>query len=183
MPFVCTIDPDSIQAAFFQEGGDYLIVIPIGFDDASPLTYSLMVTLSPSGGGLLEYAFCIIEANDVEYSENQIWSGLESARFLKGDDRKDVLSLLIQCTKFLLDSVRPLSVFFCTIDTFAPEKADRKYSLVAQTFEMCGYRVRTTDPWHGQRYWRMERDAGAPVGPPEGGGHEPRRADKAPPGS
>lgn len=104
----------------------------------------------------LEYFFCIIEADNRNNTERQLWSGLDTLDIFSRENRNAILKGLLGATEMLINAAKPPKVTMCTIDTGAPEKAHRKHLLVARVFETCGYDVQCADPYHGQRVWQME---------------------------
>lgn len=170
MAFVLTLDPQEQSVTVNRHGNEIVVIVPLGYDDARPYIYSLMLGLSPMAGGDLEFFFCIIEANNQDESEKQLWSGLDTLEIFLTDDRTAILKGLLGATEMLINAFKPSKATMCTIDTGAPEKAERKHLLVARVFETCGYAVTCADQYHGKRVWQMERQAEAPRSVPVSGG-------------
>lgn len=170
MAFVLTLSDQEQSATVNARGTDIVVIVPLGYDDVRPLVYSLMLGLSPMAGGDLEYFFCIIEANSQDNTETQLWSGVDTRHLFSREDRNAILKGLLGATEMLINAAKPAKVTMCTIDTGAPEKADRKHLLVARMFETCGYDVQCADPYHGRRIWQMERQTPATRSIPVSGG-------------
>ena len=152
MAFVCTAFG---QGTPFEYVND-TVLMPIGYDNAERKSYSIMTGFTPTGGGDLEYYLCILEANHSENTEAQLWSGLETKAFLKPELRDNILQSCLYATNILIRLQRPQRVFCCTHDAGLPEKALRKYYLIANTFKMCGYQVSQQDVILSKHSWWME---------------------------
>jgi len=170
MAFILTLNPEEQSATVNRHGNEIVVIVPLGYDDARPLIYSLMLGLSPMAGGDLEFFFCIIEADNQYNTEKQLWSGLDTTEIFSGEHRTSILKGLLGATEMLVNAVKPSQVTMCTIDTGAPKKADRKHLLIARVFETCGYAVKCADEYHGKRVWQMERQPEAVRSMAAGGG-------------
>ena len=157
MAFVCTIDPDVDQITMVHRGNSHLLILPIGYDDSEDKSYSFLIVLDPMPGGDLDLSFCLVEYDGQTDSEYTYWSGRDVAKFINRDDRARILERLLSAIRLLLNEIQPLKVHMCTLDAHPPEKAQRKNFLIARVFELCGYEVRTADPYYGQQVWWMER--------------------------
>lgn len=160
MTFVCTLAEGEFHPDVHSRGeGDYLVIIPIGYDDADELYYSLWVMLGPTGGGMLELRFFIYVEDGNGKEIDQIWQS-ERARYLfDADARRLILMNVLFSVRSLLEVVKPVAVFMCTMDLDPGERALRKYVGIARTFEMCGYKIAKFDRYEHQCVWCMERIA------------------------
>jgi hypothetical protein len=138
---------------------DESVTVPIGYDDARPLSYSLLIGLTPTGGGEPEYFFCVVEANTETETETQFWSGLDTKDIITGRNREMVVVALRIGTMELLGAVNYPRIFCCTRDSHPPEKALKKFSVIERTFRMCGYTAIEQPVILGKHSWWMEREA------------------------
>jgi hypothetical protein len=171
LAYVSTIQEDW-HAEAFRRGNAYQIVVNIGHDEATNCTYSIALGLEPQPGGAMEYYFCIIVYNGNTDEETSCFSGLESTNILPQVQRGAVLRAFLHATRLLLIQVNPANVNWCTWDQNLPEKALRKYLLIARVFESAGYRVESAAPHNGQYFWHAERlnEPGFPFDLDEGDG-------------
>jgi hypothetical protein len=151
MAFVCTAGKSQPELI-----GDS-VVVPIGYDDAEPASYSLLIGFDTLPGGDAEYFFCLIKANHAENTETRYWSGLEVAKFTSREDRILIRSAVLEGTQLLLNYKAPDRVFCCAHDADPPEKALQKLLLVAVIFKTCGYAVERKPICLGKHSWWMER--------------------------
>lgn len=131
-------------------------MVPIGYDDDEPESYSLLIAFDTMAGGGAEFFFCVIEQNHETNTETRYWSGLEVAKFTSDEDRTFILGALLDGTRELLQHNSPKLVFCCTHDSGLPQKALIKHLLVAQVFETCGYVVEEQPIFLGKNSWWME---------------------------
>jgi hypothetical protein len=153
MGFVCTAAGENSQADLI--GGT--IIVPIGYDDTFPKSYSVLAGLSPTGGGIDEFFVCIVEANTEDRTEIEYWSGLQTRDLFAPSERKAVLDTIVFAIKALLEKLQPEGFLCCTHDADSPEKALVKYCRFAETFKMCGYAVQGLPVRLGKYSWWMER--------------------------
>jgi hypothetical protein len=152
MGFVCTAAAEKSNLELIKDS----VIIPIGYDDKEPKSYSLLIAFEPMAGGDFEFFFCIIEASHQDNTEIIYWSGLEVAKFASSYARNSILNTLLFGTRRLLNHVAPRRVFCCTHDSHLPEKALRKHLLVVETFKMCGYQVQSEPIQLGKHSWWMD---------------------------
>ncbi|MDP3553264.1 hypothetical protein [Methylocystis sp.] len=157
MAFVRIIQEDEFQADTFRSGDSWAIIVNIGYDDITDARYSLVVGLSPMGGGPIEFYFQVVEADAETEQEHVYWCGKEVASFISKDDRLVILAALLTATHVLLENARPTRVEMVSYEANPPDKALVKFSLVGKVFEDSGYAVHVADPYHGKRVWWMER--------------------------
>ena len=151
MAFVCTaLDPKPVLV------GD-AIVVPIGYDNTEPKSYSLLIAFDTMAGGADEFFFCVIAANTADNTETRYWSGLETANFMTGSDRALVHRALIVGTDALLSHNSPKRVFCCTHDANLPERALNKHLSICHVFAARGYQVKQEPLVLGKHSWWMER--------------------------
>lgn len=163
MAFVCTITDGNFSGSVFKKGNAHAVIYLIGYDDTEDRSYFLFVSLDPVIGedDGLELSFRVIEYDAEADSEYAYWSGKDTASFIKGDDRKAILAILSMAANHLLNSAKPSKVLACSMDKDSPERANKKFMLLAHVFEKCGYSVTTWDTYHGLRCWWMERNSTA----------------------
>jgi hypothetical protein len=140
-----------------EEGGHSAWFL-IGHDDARPVTYFAVATLSPYDEGCPEFSFSVAE-NDVETgTQRHYHSGRGTAGMFSSLERHLVLDVVLQATFALLRWRRPVKVHRCTRDPFPPERALRKHELVSWVFQQAGYTILRYDQWHGQMMWTAVLD-------------------------
>src|ERR1700681_3996418 len=127
MGFVCTAAAEKSSVELIKDS----VIIPIGYDDKEPKSYSLLIAFEPMAGVTPEFFFCIIEANHRDNTETRFWRGIELANFVSPYARNTIMNTLLFGTKCLLSHVAPKQVFCCTHDSHLPEKALRKHLLIA----------------------------------------------------
>lgn len=159
MSFVCTLTAEFTPPLVEVRGSSHLVLCPIGYHLHENKSYFLMVTLDVLPGGLYELAFCLVEYDGDVDSEYQYWNSSEVQPLIPRQDRSAIRSILGAVTRYLLDSVKPEEVTMCTSEAHLPQKALIKYGLVCEVFADCGYVVSNYDEYHGQRVWRMVRQA------------------------
>jgi hypothetical protein len=97
MGFVCTAresEPELIDDA---------VVVPIGYHDAEPKSYSLLIAFDDLPGGVgEEFFFCVVEANTETNAEVRYWSGQDVAKFASASDRIFIRTKLFAGTEPLL---------------------------------------------------------------------------------
>src|SRR5258708_3070408 len=152
MGFVCTAAAEKSSVEVIKDS----VIIPIGYNDKEPKSYSLLIAFEPMAGGNPEFFFCVIEANHQDNTEIRYWSGLDVAKFASTGARNTILNTLLFGTKRLLSHIAPKRVFCCTHDLHLPEKALRKHLLIAEIFKMCGYQVQSEPILLGKHSWWME---------------------------
>jgi hypothetical protein len=150
MGFMCTAADTNIELI-----GD-AVVVPIGYDDIEPKSYSLLISFDALPGGDEEFFFCVVEANTEDGTEARHWSGLDVAKFASKEDRILIRHMLLAGTEQLLKHRSPKRVFCCTHDSDMPQKALTKHVLIAHIFEMCGYAVIREPKCLGKESWWME---------------------------
>jgi hypothetical protein len=153
MAFVCIATDQRPRVRLI--GSD--AIIHIGYDEFPYRDYSILMGLSPTGGGGLEYYFSIVEKYLVTDMEYVYWSGLGTRGFTTEADRRSILGAVLYGTEVMLNALQPPEFFCCTHDSDLPEKALRKHILLAQVFDSCGYEVEQQPFQLGKHSWWMER--------------------------
>ena len=159
MGFCCTLIDGEFHPDVHRRGERYLIVAPIGFEDDGDRDefYSLFVILEPRPGGDMELSFCITVEDADGNCVDDIWDSGRARILFDGSSRRLILINLLIAIRSLLTHVKPALVFLCTHEIDAKNQAMRKFLLIAETFEVCGYKVERFDSY-GRRYlWRMMR--------------------------
>lgn len=163
MAFVSTLNDDWTTTATFLNlevgEGEFVITLPIGFDDESNAVLSVLVCLATVPGygkQRYELVFHIVIAEDDE--EDFRSDGLETITVLTCKyDRAQVLSAILYATKRLIEEVTPLAVIMVTHELNLPEKALVKYEKIAAVFREAGYKAGRGDPMYGQQIWMMTK--------------------------
>jgi hypothetical protein len=162
MGFICTAATTEAELV----GGT--VVVPVGYDDAQPKSYSLLISFDVLPGGDEEFFFCLVEANTEERTEVRYWSGLDVSRFASKKDRILIRHALMDGTKRLLKHRTPKRVFCCTHDSDLPDKALTKHVLIVHLFGDFGYNVRREPKCLGKESWWMELPGPSVVTPQDG---------------
>lgn len=158
MPFTCTLS-DETEFLHTKRGNSHALVAPVGFDEELDTDYSLVAGLDPMPGGDMEFYFYLIAHCQETGETSEYRSGRDVARLIDAADRARILMLLLSFTSELIAIAKPESVLMVTIDENPPAKSLQKNAAIVRVFEANGYKIVTTDPYHGQQVWRMERGA------------------------
>ena len=165
MAFVCTANTDSWHADVFKRGSSFLVNVPVGYDNENgkDLNYFVSVALEPmaGGGGDMEYVFRLVEVDGVAKDEREFRSGRDVSAIISREDRAAILRVVLAATRSLILHATPDKVFMNTYDAYPPDSALVKYEAILTIFKASGYRVETSDPYHGRRCWWMERHPAA----------------------
>jgi len=157
MAFVCTIDRTWAQGAGFDWEGESTLVAGIGYDDEHPVSYSIVLSLSPSPGEV-EFIFYVVADNEQTSQVQYYFSGRETL-FIPKDDRQKVLRAALMAARLLVDHCKPDRFFMITVDADMPPKAMVKSEWFCRVFTDAGYRVSDTFFQHGKAWWSLERVA------------------------
>lgn len=150
---------EPFETHHFRDGSGHCAIVRIGRDPVRDLYYSAFLAFDTVAGhpnDQLEFVFCIIEADEYGTENRRIWSGLETKHLFKHEDRATILAAVLTALKQLISNTKPKSVYRCTRDAHAPDKAGIKHIRIARVFESCGYVVRTADPYGGRVVWWMD---------------------------
>lgn len=163
MAYVSTIKNDW-HVEVFRRGDGYQIIVNIGHDSDIGHTYSVVVGLDMAPGGYLELYFYLVDADDINVTEECCHCGIQSNKFIPKVQRGAIRRAILHATKSLIGQVNPSVVYWCTWDADLPEKALDKYIEVGRVFTTLGYDVKRGDPYHGRHIWYAERlnDPGFP---------------------
>lgn len=147
---------------FSEIGSDFVVQIPIGFDQDDERVFSLFVALSPPVGaieGEFELIFCLIDTDERSGEEiGRIWDGLHTRRVVaEPEHRTLILDAAFVAIVFLIEQISPSIVHMVTHTPDLPEKALLKFNRIATLFSQNGYRSGQCDRYHGQRIWIMHR--------------------------
>jgi hypothetical protein len=96
MSFVCTYTGGNAQRK--ENLVKDSLIIPVGYDDALPRLYSLLIGFEVMAGGDLEYFFCLVEVDTEAKTERVYWSGLDVGRLVSKDDRPLIRLALLEGT-------------------------------------------------------------------------------------
>ena len=158
MAFVNLLIDHEFAFEMLERDANYCVRTLIGYDDVEDVSYSLYVTLDEMPGGVeKELRFFILEYDGATGSEFLYFNAKDLGVKIPRHDRSPIRACLLRAIKNLIDLVKPDKVFVCATDTYAPPKADRKFVLIAELFESCGYEAKAADPYYGQRVWWMTR--------------------------
>jgi hypothetical protein len=158
MPFYCTLTDEDCHAEVFKHGGEHTVVTHVGYDGVDK-TYSLVVGLSPQGGGDMELFFVLAENDGATDDERFIYDGREVGMIIEAKgDREKVLGALLGAAQLLLERAKPKRFIMTTYDGYLPEKAMLKYRILNNLFIKTGYTVTATDPYYGKHSWWMDLD-------------------------
>jgi hypothetical protein len=162
MAFICQICPPPHTFDLVEgEDGDFSALFLIGHDDARPVTYFAVATLSPYDEDCPEFSFSIVE-RDVGTGEPTFHeSGAKTRNLFSPVERRLVLSVVLAATFALLRWRQPKKVYRCTMDPNPSPRAMLKHDLVSWVFEQAGYTVTRCDQWYGQVIWMAELDDAA----------------------
>jgi hypothetical protein len=135
------------------------LVVPIGYDDEEPWSFTLLLGFSAMAGGDLEYFFCVVQADHETGQKTQMFSGLETRLIFNKSDREHVLGAALWGTEKLLELVAPARFFCCTFDADLPERALTKHKRLVDRFRMCGYQVSPQPFRLGKHSWYLDKIA------------------------
>lgn len=156
--FVCTIENNVTYATVLEGYGEHICRIPIGYDDTTGSVYSAAAALSPlpgMGPRFFEFVFWIQEIGIDNSEPYRYFDGLRTRFIESSKDRRLVLEAILAATDSLIDTVRPAVVTMYTYEKDLPEKALRKYELIAEQLRNKGYSGGRSDSYHGQQAWQL----------------------------
>ncbi|TAJ30895.1 hypothetical protein [Bosea sp. (in: a-proteobacteria)] len=156
MAFVCTINGQWAQVVGIDWTDESTLIAGIGYDDALPISYSVVVSFAPAAGEL-EFVFYIAADSEIASEVRQFWCGKETP-FIQGEDRKRVLETAANATRALALHCNPRKFFMITYSADLPPRALVKSELLCDVFTGCGYRVSDKFEYHGKVCWSLERD-------------------------
>jgi len=158
LAFVNLLFAQDFSFEVFKRDASVCIKTLIGFDDVEDVSYSLYVTLDElPGGNDHELRFFVSEYDGVTDGEFLYFSAKDLAVKIPSQDRVFIRACLLRAIENLIGLAEPDRVYLCSYDTYAPPKADVKFSLIGEVFESKGYEVKAADPYNGQRVWWMNR--------------------------
>lgn len=149
-----------MELTVLSGNNEHIVRIPIGYDDQSDHTFSLVATLSPWTGALpgeFEQTFFIAETAGTEAEIYSYFEPLTVRNFIPNPaDRALIRVALLGATEMLIDVAKPSIVTFCTFEPNLPDKALEKFHQIAEIYRKCGYDARKADPYHGRQIWLAE---------------------------
>src|SRR6266404_3122084 len=158
MAFVCTAPRRGpYPCPIADEGGGCVVVLPIGYDEAAEIDYTLMVGLDTPPGGIPEFFFCLIEADVITGSEDRIWSGRYVSCKFTQYDRCILRECVVSIAEHLIKFASPNIFNMTSYDENLPERALVKFRLLNEMFGQSGYQVYELERWCGKHSWRAER--------------------------
>lgn len=161
--FVCTVAPGNPLPLNILRGNEEFIVrIPVGFDDDTGAVYSAFVAFSPLAGHAdipgYECVFSVIEASHDQEHVRNCWDGLETQPLIpKPEDRTMVLNAICMAISVLIDEANAGIVSMTTHSPDLPKKALRKFNRICTVFSDKGYEAGKSDSYHGRHIWMMQR--------------------------
>lgn len=164
--FISTLEHGQpISVDTMAGNGEFIVRIPIGYDDDTDAVYSLIVALSSLPGMAdipgYELTFSIVVAAIDGSQISECWDGLEARQFLvDADHRSMVKSLIYQAATHLTAESGANLVHMVTHTSNLPERALVKFNEICAVFRGIGFRAGRGDSWHGQHIWMMERQPG-----------------------
>ena len=141
--------------------GEFILRVPIGYDDVEGTVYSVVVALSPLVGYAdlpgYELVFNVTAAD--EYGDVvAYWDGSDTAALLaEASLRGRVRALICRLVDMLIDEADPPLVSMTTHRAGLPARALRKYYDICAIFARRGFTAGKADVWHGQHIWMMTR--------------------------
>jgi len=159
MSFVFTLDldhPGGIPTRIIRHQGEKVAIAHVGVDHHYPLTYSIIVGISP-GAGCDEFYFKLIEVDAKTGEEREFWKEQEIGDGIKENDRDLIFQVIRRVTKLLIATERPHSFYFCTHGDNLPPQELENYESINQVFTDCGYQVSLTNSDRGRYSWWVER--------------------------
>jgi hypothetical protein len=165
MNFIRLIDEaaDRVEVNVLQGGIDSIARVCLGYDPESGRIYSASVALVIVPGqpdDHRELVFDVVDAHpeddrDIEFLND----GLQTKSFLAGEDRLYALRIICLAACHLIDSLRPNVISMMTVERDLPDKALRKYHVLADAISSLGYQAGEADPYYGTRIWLLRRIA------------------------
>lgn len=164
MAFVFPYTTDTLPSLVGGGEQEHVSLVPIGHDDETGATYTLMVALSRTPGGVYgerELVFNIMESDHLEGGTYIYWDGSEVVGKIPAFYRAIILQIICNCLARLADILRPQSIVMQTYGDHLPDKAIVKYQTICAFSATMGYSSTELEPYHGVRMWKLERLAAA----------------------
>lgn len=161
--FIFTVrQGDPIPFTFLKGENEYIVRIPIGFDDDTNAVYSAFVAFSPLTGYAdvpgYECIFSITEASIDEGHLHDFTDGMDTRSIITDPThRKMIRSLICMAIERLIDESDPGIVSMVTHSADLPVKALSKFSQICSVFRRRGFNAGKADPYHGRHVWMMEK--------------------------
>ena len=156
------VSTDRLSLQITQNGSDAVAQIPLGFDADLARNYSLMVTFSPAvgdGPGEFELVFFIIEFDEMGGNVLQEISDGRAMRAVTQDRQHlDMIGIaLLTAVDALITKISPRRIHMSTMTPHLPNKALRKFNMIATLFSQKGYRSGKGNAYHGRHIWMIEK--------------------------
>lgn len=156
MPFILDIcDDNPFEIRVLKNDLEILAIVPIGHDPDNGAQYSAHVALmrlEPFDGAFkAELMFDIVEATSE--GKRFIDNGLDTKRFLSGDDREVALEVFCSVTASIVAQRQPDAIVMTTSQSNLPDKALVKYVHVSNAIRSSGYDGGEGNTFEGQRIW------------------------------
>lgn len=144
-------------------GSSTVVQLPVGYNEETGLRYSIAAAFDAVPGygtDVRELAFWMTEYDPDEDVVYDLRDSLAIKEKIPAQsDRLAILDALRQMVGVLIDEAAPRVVTMIPQEANLPPRAMRRYRAVAAVFADRGYRVGTSDPYHGRQTWMMERTA------------------------
>lgn len=154
MAFISALWGGTQEKRQFDRANDRLVVVNIGYDDAGPISYDLMVELCDSDFGG-EFMFSILHIFDGE--PEAIFDSAIAGQIIPKSYRAKILDLLLNVTEDLVRARNLDSFAMVTFCDNLPSAALEKYDRLCEVFTRCGYTCEHTEPETGKHHWQMNR--------------------------
>jgi hypothetical protein len=153
--FACEIG-ESHRFSVSYQNDEVIAASRIGHDRHA--IYGLFVALAPLPGcprNEMELVFHV--TRDTGGDVKAFYDGAATQAFIPASsDRDKILMLLLEMVRASINVIQPKKVILNTHSPELPEKALRKYDLIAKMLMQCGYMAGRGDAYHGRKQWMME---------------------------
>ncbi|MEP9400378.1 hypothetical protein [Sphingomonas sp. VNH70] len=161
--YVSLLEPGrGVSVNVLRSDDEFIVQVPIGFDDAARRVYSLFVAMAPLMGCAdipgYELTFEVVDASIDKTDVIAHYDGTATRKFLADpEDRARVRNLLLRATELLIDEAQPNQVQMMTHSAHLPPKALVKFGELCALFGSKGFIAGKADSYHGRHIWMMTR--------------------------
>lgn len=156
MVFISSLVGATEELLGFGRAEANIVYIPIGRDFFAPVEYNLFINIYPSGEGT-EFVFGLAIINTETLDINHTFDSNEANSIIPRQHRPKVLEVLLRQSERLIRSCNRDAFYMVTYLEHLPPKAIKKYHMLCEVFEGCGYDVHHSMPDDGNHIWRMTR--------------------------
>ena len=157
MTFIFTLQSSGNAGRVLDGNGEYIAIVPIGYDNESGDVFSIFTAFSPSGGdGPREYEFIfkVTRANSTFESVVDYWDGLETVSvFPLKSQRQLVFTELCDMLRALISLANPIRLTMMTHTSNLPKKALLKFQKLAIVMREEGFDARRVASMNGSHMW------------------------------